>query len=104
MAKYIFRLKKNHPVFEGKYLDIRFIEKSATGKTNIFRVYSKMGDFLGQIRWFGRWRKYCFSTNAGQTVYFDKDCLKDITHFLEIVKSYAKLEDTTLEVKEDGKQ
>jgi len=32
-----------------------------TGKTEIWNIISKSSDFiLGQIKWYGAWRQYCF--------------------------------------------
>jgi hypothetical protein len=48
-----------------------------TGKTGIYAVIAKDGDLqLGQIRWFGRWRKYAFFPEPGTV--FEATCLHDI--------------------------
>ena len=57
-----------------------------TRKTNIYEVLPKgePGSFrlmLGQIRWFGRWRKYCFFPST-DTVY-EETCMRDISQFIE---------------------
>lgn len=63
---------------------IRFDEVGDTGKTKIFEVRSLEGEFLlGEIRWFGRWRKYAFFPDA-DTI-FERDCLMDIADFLDKV-------------------
>ena len=56
------------------------------GKTNAYEVWSKgaedeLGDLLGEIRWFGRWRKYSFFPK-GDTIY-EEVCLQEITDFLK---------------------
>jgi hypothetical protein len=53
-------------------------------KTNIYEVLEKGGGLtshLGEIRWFGRWRKYCFFPVDG-TLYEER-CLRDISQFIE---------------------
>ena len=60
---------------------LRFEEVKVDQKTKVWRVYSIKSDILlGQIQWFGRFRKYCFF--SGQCI-FDNHCLIDITMFLE---------------------
>jgi hypothetical protein len=52
------------------------------GVTKIWHVTSKEGnDFLGVIKWYSPWRKYCFQP-YGNTVY-EQDCLRDIATFIE---------------------
>ncbi len=57
---------------------LNFIEGvSKTGKTKIVNVYSKRhGDWLAQIRWFGRWRQYALFPEKGTV--FNLNCLNDI--------------------------
>ena len=51
-------------------------------KTNIYEVTSKDGGYLlGTIRWYSRWRKYCFYPVEG-TIY-EETCLREISQFLE---------------------
>lgn len=57
-------------------------------KTKVFLVNS-MGEnsFLGLIKWYSHWRKYCFFP-AEQTI-FEWDCLCDIAEFCkEQTKEY----------------
>ena len=52
-------------------------------KTNIYEVLEKGGGLtarLGEIRWFGRWRKYVFSPCEG-TVY-EEVCMGEISEFI----------------------
>lgn len=51
----------------------------ATGKTKVWRVGSTSGSHLGWIKWFGRWRQYCFYP-APETI-FNKGCLTEIASF-----------------------
>lgn len=58
------------------------IRNSPTGKTKVFQIQSKDGQVvLGQVKWYGPWRKYCFYPE-GQTI-FEWDCLRDIAEFCE---------------------
>lgn len=62
---------------------ITFAERpSASGKTKIVSVCSKRsGDLLGEIRWFGRWRQYCFYPE--QATIFNRGCMHDIITYIE---------------------
>jgi len=51
-------------------------------KTSVWNVVSKdSGATLGQIRWYGQWRKYAFFPSP-HTLY-ETDCLRDIAAFIE---------------------
>jgi hypothetical protein len=58
------------------------IRASTTGKTQVYRV-AGLDDrqSLGEVRWFGRWRKYAFFPIG--TAVFEADCLRDIAQFCE---------------------
>lgn len=61
---------------------IDFIDdgRSASGKTRRWRVVPRgRGTTLGDVHWFGKWRRYVFSPRP-QTVY-DERCLLDIATF-----------------------
>lgn len=49
--------------------------------TKVWHVQTMSGAILGDIRWFGAWRKYCFYPVNGTI--FDKGCLRDIANFCE---------------------
>lgn len=54
-------------------------EKAVTKK---FSVYGKGGNaFLGYIKWFPAWRKYCF--NSTEAI-LDYTCMIEIAEFLKI--------------------
>jgi len=42
---------------------------------------SKYGDFLGDIKWFNKWRSYAFFPEE-ETIYED-DCLVEIADFIK---------------------
>jgi hypothetical protein len=59
-----------------------FVEIAPNPKTKVWKILDESAKFeLGRIRWFGRWRKYCFFPTA-DTV-FEQDCLRDIAEFIE---------------------
>ena len=61
-------------------------------KTKIFCVftnYKATTECIGEVRWFARWRKYCFFP-ASDTIY-EWVCLRDIAEFMENeTKNYKK--------------
>lgn len=61
---------------------IRFADNgfSKTGKTKRWIVWSKEGDMLGEIQWWGAWRCYVF---YAFNCYFEQRCLRDIANFVE---------------------
>lgn len=54
-----------------------------TGKTQRWAIISKSSGFLlGEIKWFGEWRQYCFFPSQGTV--FNGSCLDDIQ---KVIKS-----------------
>lgn len=54
-----------------------YTENPRPRKTQIWIVFNKdSGDMLGDIKWYGAWRQYCFFP-AGNTI-FHKGCLEAI--------------------------
>lgn len=62
-----------------KWID--FVQMGRTDKTLIWDVVTKDGVVLGQIKWFGRWRKYSFYPKP-ETIY-EQTCLRDIAAFID---------------------
>lgn len=58
-------------------------------KTEIWQVMSVKGVFLGDIKWFGRWRCYAFFPEE-ETI-FNGVCLKDIEVFINQLMYKRKL-------------
>jgi len=68
-------------VFEGKYITVEFFENSKSGKTKIYYVFGQNGAKLGEIKWFGAWRRYSFYPE--DKTLFEKTCLLDIIKFID---------------------
>ncbi len=65
---------------ESKYLEFDWI--GHTGKTDIWNVLSKSsGYILGQIKWYGAWRQYCFWPSP-KTI-FNPQCMEDINQVIK---------------------
>lgn len=73
----------------GKYI-MAYDETPEGRKTKIFHLCRKDNEFifLGNIKWNGAWRKYCWYCDE-ETV-FDSKCLKSIADFLDILNGDLK--------------
>lgn len=65
---------------------IRFVRTadSESGKTKTWDVRTAdgtIGEHLGAVRWFGRWRCYAFFPMSGSL--YERKCLRDIAAFVE---------------------
>lgn len=57
-------------------------EATLRRKTEVWLVWSTSGgNTLGEIKWFGRWRAYCFFPAPSTT--FNDGCLREIADFSE---------------------
>lgn len=64
-----------------RYQYIHFIKTGQLAKTSVYTCRNNAsGEGLGQIRWYGPWRQYCFFPTV--QVVFSAGCLADIQHFL----------------------
>jgi hypothetical protein len=50
-------------------------------KTRVWEVWSVGGVRLGEIKWWGRWRAYCFFPE--EDTLYNMECLKDIAIFID---------------------
>lgn len=66
----------------GQYLVVS--QHDAPGrKTHRWHIYTRAGDILGTVEWYGQWRQYTFNPREGTT--YSGGCLRDIMAFLERV-------------------
>ncbi len=70
---------KENILYKGKYFYIQKEERPGR-KTPILRVTNNSGAHLGEIKWYGAWRKFCFFP-ANETIWDDK-CLEDLVSFV----------------------
>lgn len=68
---------------DSEYLRIYIDHGRSEGrKTNVWWVENRRsGARLGEIKWYGAWRQYCFYPEANCV--FNKGCLLDIQQFLK---------------------
>ena len=74
------------------YLGLVTVESPAQGrlKTYIWTVYggAGAGARLGQVKWYGPWRRYCFFPEPATL--FDTSCLDEIRSWLEMATKHHK--------------
>lgn len=69
------------PLLDRQTTYLIFVRVADTGKTLVWDVRSvRASALLGRIKWFGRWRQYCFFPE-GDTI-FNRGCLDDIASFI----------------------
>lgn len=74
-----------------KYKWIHFSPLLFTGKTTVYNCYNtEHGSLLGQVKWYGGFRKYSFFPE--QNIVFETQCLKDIAAFLDKLMLERKTE------------
>jgi hypothetical protein len=65
------------------WVSFKLNDRKLKAKTDTWDVWSlDEASHLGQVRWYGPWRKYCFFPGAATTV-FEQDCLRHIAEFIE---------------------
>lgn len=67
----------------GTWIRFNYFGTSDTGKTAIWQVVSRsaIGVLLGEVKWYGPWRKYSFFPNRNCDLVFEQVCLRDIADF-----------------------
>lgn len=82
----------------GKYLKFVYYTKSASGKTDLYKVINHIkNEQIGIVHWQGQWRKYCFL--SFEDIEYDIECLRSIAEFLTIVNIEHKDKDIILDSK-----
>lgn len=62
-------------------------------KTLVYRVVNnKWGDELGQIRWYGPWRAYCFFVGQGRETVWSAGCLRDIQDAMNKIDKQRRID------------
>lgn len=71
-----------------KYIEFKLADKQ-NPKTQVWNVVSKHhGNILGAIKWFGRWRQYCFFPE--EDTLYNSGCLSAITSFISNLNNARK--------------
>lgn len=93
-----YALGQDSPFAVGSYIGFRREYAQELGKaTKVWTVSEGTncrGPELGQVRWFGRWRKYAFFPEGGKV--FEETCMREISYFCETA---TKLHRDVLKVK-----
>lgn len=75
----------------GKYLCVQKLDKEKNKKTDTYLLYSGSDVDLGLIKWYSRWRQYCFYPE--KNTIFNSTCLNDISKFLETINKKKREND-----------
>ena len=60
---------------------VEFVEINVEGKkTKTFKVTTKDGYRIAEIKWYSPWRQYCFFPEGNAL--FNIDCMRDISEFI----------------------
>ena len=71
--------------YEADYKYIHFVKLEQKAKTSVWACCNnRSGSELGQIKWYGPWRQYCFFPEMEMV--FSASCLEDINDFIEQLK------------------
>ena len=77
-----------------KYAHCVFEEQSSGARvTKVWKASSASGTFLGWVKWWAHWRRYCFF--PGPDLLFDANCLWDIADFVKQQTEFRKEERKT---------
>lgn len=91
-ARIEFGLDRDDPFIPASYITFRREHAQEIGRvTKIWTVYEGVnhrGADLGQVRWFGRWRKYSFF--PAPDMVFEETCLLEIAHFCSVATNFHK--------------
>lgn len=70
------------------YLNFNLYGDSPSGKTLIWEVTNQGNARIGIVKWYAPWRKYCYF--PGDDTLYDKECLAEISAFLDKVNREHK--------------
>lgn len=67
-----------------KHLDFRVSQYDwEKRETKYYLVYSRFDVVcLGEIKWYSRWRQYCFFPSAKEETVWSSDCLQELANFI----------------------
>lgn len=75
---------------ETEHLRFEYTGDSKSGKTKLVDVWSiDSQSFLGEIRWYGHWRKYVFYPEY--KILYDIGCMRTISDFIDKIMEDRKV-------------
>lgn len=66
--------------WDGTHIEFTIWDPDPKKKTFTWEVVAKRGGIIGTVKWFARWRKYCFFPAADCV--FEETCLGEIAEFI----------------------
>jgi len=74
-----------------KYQYIHFVKTAEKPKTTVWSCRNnRSGEELGEVKWYGPWRQYCFHPH--DFTVFNVGCLKDVCDFIEQLPRKTRME------------
>lgn len=67
--------------YKGSYIVFRDGPRSPSGKTRTWTVLNDAGRYLGTVRWWASWRKYCYFPEDDTVL--EQVCLRELATFVE---------------------
>lgn len=68
-------------VYEGPHITFCYKGVPPNRKTSVWEIHNRYEyGLLGTVKWFGRWRKYCFFPAADCV--FEEVCMREISQFI----------------------
>lgn len=81
----------------GDHMNAELVEEKP--KTKVWKITSKHhGTTLGFVKWYPRWRQYCFFINE---LVFSSGCFRDIDYFQTFQNAVHKAERKKWKMEED---
>ncbi len=82
-------MEQTTEVARGTHIQFHVTPKDPKRKTAIWIVAN--GDYiLGLVKWFPRWRKFCFFPREDEPTVYEETCLRDIASFMETRTKWYK--------------
>lgn len=67
-----------------KFEYIHFVKVAEKPKTVVYEVRSNRSEeVLGEVKWYGPWRQYCFHPALDKLTVWNAGCLRDLIAFIE---------------------
>lgn len=73
----------SQPIPLGEYMTATDVTPEGR-KTAVFHVRDRHGGKLGEVKWYGAWRQFCFFPDGPNRPVFNNDCLNRISAFMRL--------------------
>lgn len=67
-------------ITEGQWINFQEFPPSSGRKLSIFSILTKQGISIGEVKWYGNWRQYCFFPDEDSI--YDRKCMMEVINFI----------------------